>query len=357
MRPTARPLIVALVLVLPLASAAQDGASPLETLTGDVVISEPAPEPRGYWYGSAELAIVRPRVEQYPSDLHTGVRLDTTVSPEFSLGYRFAGGRALHFDYRFLSSSGTQSYYPQQQLVGLGPNDEIVIAERPYTGHAGLDLHTFDLDFAFRDPPWDLLPFVRSRWEIGARAAVLSADVVEPRTFDDRGGWGPMAAEWFGDERLATEFRGGGPHFDYKLALASEAWGLEVFALSDLAVLFGTRTARYSPEDAQPVRNGRAVGPGWSYEGVGGLMDARPVSEHRFSATAWNWRGDVGAKLTRPWRGRLLTVAAGYRMDFWTINGRSPGGGGFGSFFGGSIKVPDFEFDVKGVFLRVELQF
>ncbi|CAN5225649.1 hypothetical protein BH11PLA2_BH11PLA2_50170 [soil metagenome] len=310
----------------------------------------------GAWFASTEVAIVRTHVKPYPSNLFQGVTLGTTVSPEFTGGYQFAGGRALHFDYRLLNSSGSRDYAPQAQVIGLGPNDEILTSYRPYRGSASLNLQTFDLDFTFRDPPWEILPFIRSRWEIGARAMILSSEVREPKTFDDRFGISmTQATEWFGDEKLTSKYQGYGPHFDYKLAIAAESLGLEFFALSDVAVLFGTRTARYSPVDPQPRQNGREVGPGWSFDSQNvALVGARPISEHSFACTAWNWRGDLGAKFSRPWRDRLMTLSAGYRMDFWSFGGQSFGGTGF---FSGAVKVPDLNLDVKGAFLRFELLF
>ncbi len=355
-----RPFLYCFVLALAAVSAtpllAQPDPGPVEPTVPVPSATGPTEVLLGGWFAAVETAIVQPRIEQYPSELLAGVPLAITVSPEFTGGYRFASGRAIHFDYRVLSSSGSKDYAPRAQPIGIGRNDEVLTTFRPYTGYADLDMHTFDLDITFRDPSWDLLPLVRSRWEIGARAVLLSSEVREPRVHDDRFGLMlTQASEWFGDEKLTSSFQGGGPHFDYKLALASDSLGLEVFALSDIAVLFGTGTARYSPVGRQPVRGGREVGPGWSIEsGSAVLLDARPITERSFSSTAWNWKGDVGASLTRPWRGRLVRFTAGYRMDFWTFSGKSSGGSGF---FGGSIKVPDLDLDIKGAFLRFEMHF
>lgn len=344
-------VVFALAMAAPNAAPAQpEPASAIE----DVVPEQPGIL-QGSWFAAAELSIVWPRVKQYPSDLFSGVPLSTTISPEFSGGYRFASGRALHFDYRFLMSSGSQDYFPRWHATGLGPNDEILNAFLPYRGHATWNMHTFDLDFTFREPFWESLPFIRSRWEIGARTALLSSEVREPKVFDDRFGFSvARATEWFGDEKLASTYQGYGPHFDYKLAIAVDSWGLEFFAISDVALLFGTRTARYSPIDPQPWRNGREVGPGWDmFTGTEVLVDARPITDHRFACTGWNWRGDLGVRVTRPWRGGVVSIAAGYRRDVWTFGGRSNGGSGF---FGGAIKVPDLDLEMKGAFIRIEVR-
>jgi hypothetical protein len=330
--------------------------------------SEPAlpaavAEPIGSWFGAAELSILRAKVRPSSSGLHGGVPLDVTVSPEVTLGYRFASGHTIHFDYSYFSSSGTRAYDGQPQVIGVGPNDEILTEFRPYVGRGDLSMHRYDLDFTFRDPAWKWLPFLRTRWQLGLRALDLSSDAIEPKTFDDRFLWGVgnTGTEWFGDERHATRFSGLGPHFDYKIAVAIDTWGLEFFALSDVAAVFGTRTSRFSPVNPQPVRNGVEVGPGYIFTAevgdISGLVPARPITEHRFACTGWNWRGDLGARWTRPWGNRIVTVAAGYRMDFWTFGGKSSGGGGAASFWGGTIRVPDLSTEARGVFLRLEVKY
>ncbi|MGL4424032.1 MAG: Lpg1974 family pore-forming outer membrane protein, partial [Gemmataceae bacterium] len=290
--------------------------------------------------------------------LSNGVTTATTVSPTVSFGYQFGSGRTVHFDYQYLTGSGRQAYPSRSLLTGLAVDDWLIYQDQPYVGRSRIDLHTFDFDVHFRDAAWSLIPFMKSRWGFGGRYLRLWSDTREPTTYNDRVQFEFRPSEWFGDERMTNTFQAFGPHLDYKIAIAIESIGFEVFALADASLLFGNRRVRYEPVDAQPIRNGRVVGVMESFLG-GQLAAGRPPSEHSDSTAGVQWRGDLGAKWTFPFRNRLVTLSAGYRVDYLSMGSLSTGATTRSDsiFSGGSTLAPGFDLKTTGVFLACRVLF
>jgi hypothetical protein len=265
---------------------------PARVLIPDVLPPPPA------WIFGLDLSLLKSRFRgDWP-----GGDLQRVVSPEILAGYRFDTGRMLHLDYRFFVDSGST----------LLPAGEI--SNR-------VDGHTLDLNFRFLDDP--LGTFTRSRWDLGVRGALV---------FFDANTAFSLNPAWVGGTRMTHHFIGAGPHADYRIAAGLQEIGLEVFAQSDLALLYGQRTVRAMPIAPQP--------PG----------SPLPQSD---TSDGFIFQGKFrfGVDWTLPLRFTQVRVGAGYQIDAWLFPGV-----GFSSP-GNLFNIRQTNLVNRGPFVRVEFSY
>jgi hypothetical protein len=131
--------------------------------------------------------------------------LDPTVSPEFTLGYRFGYGGSVLFDYRLLDTSGSHS------------SDDFSV-------HSRLRLNTWDIDY---QSPLHCNPGGWAwQWQIGVRFA----DWEQGSRFVD-----PID----GTVAACNRFSGAGPHLGLSIWRMFDDRGLALFAKVDGAILVG----------------------------------------------------------------------------------------------------------------------
>jgi hypothetical protein len=229
----------------------------------------PYPLPPPGWFASGELLLTAPRAEGGVSGFLFGsyveedvTRLNGTVVPTATLGYRFSGGNALLVSYRFLGTDGSAV---------------------PPLAFAQAKWRTNWIDLDYRGclhGPWLSTTF---QWQGGVRLATLS--------FAEQSR--PGDPPFFLDQKW-TYFVAG-PLFGIDFSHYFGQTGLGVFARGDVGIVLGhiledTVTANY--EDRSP--NNSSVGESRGELGV-----------------SWSPR-------TRRW----MRFEAGYRDDRFVWSGR-----------------------------------
>jgi len=281
------------------------------------ILPETVPRRPNPWYSSAELFIGPARIQ---SGNGPQPRFGALVSPEFQVGYQFESGRAFHADFRFFGAAGTA---PQNFLADESHRHRVFG-------------QTLDLDFRFKESDWSdtlLLPFLRTRWELGLRAANFYLETNQAANF---------ANHWNVGALRSDSFRGLGPHFDYRLSIPVPAWGLEAFTEVDLALLWGRRNQRLQP-----------IGPYVPNTNVYGWSRDLPYNRTRGTdGSAGNAQWRVGLSWGGPLYGRQLRLTAGYVADYWSFQSQG-GGGGFGSW-NTQPNIESSDLKLRGAFLQAQ---
>ena len=269
------------------------------------------------WYSSAEILIGTARIQ---SGYGPEPRLGGFVAPEFQLGYQFESGRSIHADFRFFGASGKA---PIQPGTMWSYNHKVYG-------------QVLDLDFRFRESDWSdtlLLPFLRTRWEVGLRAANFYLETREPmNTYD---GWTVGAIR-------SDSFTGLGPHFDYRLSIPIPVLSLVVFTEVDLALLWGRRNQRLEPTAPYIVDTNQIF---WG--------ERTPYNKTRGtdgSAGQAQWR--VGLSWGGPLFGRRVRLTGGYVADYWAFHSFGHKGGGFMSW-SGRPSIQSSQLNLGGGFLQL----
>ncbi|HEV3143878.1 MAG TPA: hypothetical protein VGZ47_08350, partial [Gemmataceae bacterium] len=245
--PRLLPLLLGMALFFMSAAAVQSQdhpnfAPPPETPAGQptVVVTTPGPvyvNNPGYpavrpgWVFGAELGLLIPNVS---GDQRSG-DMSIAAVPQIMAGYQFFTGRMLYFSYRFIESGQfTDTGQQVTAFQGFDAAGNPIFGSTEVTQTSRVDAQTMDLNFRFLDNPWNA--FMRSRWELGIRAASVFIDQKETGfNIWDGGSW------------LSMHFLGLGPHGNYRFSAGLIELGLDAFAEADNAFLFGTQVYRSRP--------------------------------------------------------------------------------------------------------------
>jgi hypothetical protein len=178
------------------------------------------------WFGVADLFIVRPhlnsQLKSSPNQgsdtvsLATEGSLGTTISPNFTLGYRLPEQLG-EFSLAYRFEVAQRSSVPTDPLGGISQKDR-------------LNLNLVDLDWAHRSPfalgeGWDL------RFNVGVRLAAIY--------FDTQRGFSPPDGAGQLDERASSNFLGIGPEAGCSVGRQLFLPGLDVVGKLSGATLFG----------------------------------------------------------------------------------------------------------------------
>jgi hypothetical protein len=178
--------------------------------------AETAAAPSSAWFAELGVFAVQPQTYVATRDgISRELRpyLGWTASPELTLGYQFASGRALLVSYRYLGSTGTEgdSYSTQR---------------------TPLSTHWLDVDY--RSIAYELLPTLEVRVQGGGRFAVIERD----GRFES-----PFEVSTFDSTLVAY-----GAHLGTRLAWRPGRLGWTFFGSVDVGVLTGPMhsTTRYT---------------------------------------------------------------------------------------------------------------
>jgi hypothetical protein len=202
---------------------------PVTAAAGD----RPFRPPAG-WFASADLFLASPHstIMGFPfgGGLETVPDLDTTLSPQATLGYRFERGNAFLVSYRYLG--------------GSGQNDHLLSDNTFVHGSAGFNSNWVDLDYCgCLHGPWLWFTF---QWQTGLRIAVV--DYENGGNYTDR------------VEDVHTSFFGAGPHFGIDLNWYLGPTGLGIFGRGDVGLEFG-RGTQHTATHVLPTANYTVWGP------------------------------------------------------------------------------------------------
>ncbi|HLW65067.1 MAG TPA: hypothetical protein VKS79_07060 [Gemmataceae bacterium] len=340
--PRLLPMILGVAVLLADAAMARSQDSPLFTpptatpsTSQPVIVTTPVPVyvnnpyyPNQHpgWVFGAELGLLIPNVA---GDQRSG-DMSIAAVPEFMAGYQFFTGRILYLSYRFIESGQiTDTGQNVVAFQGFDGGGNPIFAPTEITQTSRVDAQRLDLNFRFLDNPWNA--FMRSRWELGIRAASVFVDQkVTGFNIWDGGSW------------LSMHFLGMGPHANYRFSAGLIELATEGFIEADNAFLFGTQ--KYQ---ARPLVG---LAPGQS------LQDStiQPLSYGLFT-----YELDLRAGLTfTPYFLRhVWRISAGYEYDLWLF------AGGVDTIPSGPGRLfPDWRFRYitlsnRGPFLRVEFQY
>ena len=222
--------------------------------------------------------------------------LDPTVSPEFTLGYRFGYGGSVLFDYRLLDTSGSHS-------------------SADWDVHSRLRLNTWDIDY--QSPLHCGAGGWACQWQIGVRFA----DWLERSRFADSVD-GPVGA--------SNRFSGAGPHLGLGVWRMFDDRGLALFAKVDGAIVVG---------DGDQALSANALGPGLTPITFG--VSGPETIPYLNVQVGVSWMKTVGSY----W----LRLDAGYQYEQWWM--RATGKNSFEALY------PNIDWLSHGPFVRLQLGF
>lgn len=249
--------------------------------------------PRGMFAG-VEVGLAFPQFTRFSGFPTT--HLDPTVSPEFTLGYRFGYGGSVLFDYRLLDTSGSHS-------------------ADDFSVHSRLRLDTWDIDY---QSPLHCGPGGWAcQWQIGVRFA----DWLERSRFEDPID-GPVGA--------SNRFSGAGPHLGLGVWRMFDDRGLALFAKVDGAILVG---------DGEQTLSASSLGPGLTpiTFGISGPETIPYVNVQ------------AGVSWMRTIHSCRLRIDAGYQYEQWWM--RATGKNSLEALY------PNIDWLSHGPFVRMEIGF
>jgi hypothetical protein len=185
----------------------------------------------GLFFG-AEVSLVGPSLSNWtfqagpPGTRLSNADLNWTVSPEFTLGYRFCRGNELLLAYQFLESSGN------------GVIDGVNV-------HSHANAQRFDVDYA------SAVFMPEECWRVQVQFGGRFARVRLNSEADD----GVDTAAW------SNLFNGGGPHLGVDVWRALGDRGLALFGKIDGGLLFGDGRQKFTFDGAPAEINGPELTP------------------------------------------------------------------------------------------------
>jgi hypothetical protein len=224
-------------LLPPPAAPALPPAEPIPIPPPDVPMFCPPPAPKSGLFGGVEIGLLFPHVTNglvapvtvKPFGVGDTVvlpaaGLDSTVAPQFTLGYRLRDDLgAILLTYRNLASEGREGV-TNFDFAGDG-----VIFSR-------LDINTVGLAYSTQEHPLGALWGMR--WEIGAKLSSI---------YFDSYGQGAVIGQ-----RVSNDFVGAGPSIALDVTRELPSTGLAIYSRAEFSDLWGKVTQRYAETVGDP---------------------------------------------------------------------------------------------------------